>query len=228
MADPGPVATAYLHYSSHLLAEIAKVLGRSDDAVRYERLAERTATAWQAEFLRPDGTLDPASQATYVRALAFNLVPEQLRAKMAERLVSLVRQAGTHLGTGFLATPLLLPVLADAGQIDVAYELLFQDSEPSWLTMIDHGATTIWELWHGIDDQGAPHASLDHPAKGAVITFLHRYVAASSFSTSGRDINTSPSPMPGGGLRGHGEPTTRPMVVSVPTGGPMRKASGSR
>ncbi len=201
VADPGPVATAYLHYSSHLLAEIAKVLGRSDDAVRYERLAEQTATAWQAEFLRPDGTLDPASQATYVRALAFNLVPEQLRAKMAERLVSLVRQAGTHLGTGFLATPLLLPVLADAGQIDVAYELLFQDSEPSWLTMIDRGATTIWELWHGIDDQGAPHASLDHPAKGAVITFLHRYVAGIQLLDEWPGYkHFAIAPMPGGGI----------------------------
>ena len=68
-----------------------------------------------------------------MRALAFGLVPEELRAQVGGDLVALIREAGTHLGTGFLATPFLLPVLADHGHLDVAYELLFQDTEPSWL-----------------------------------------------------------------------------------------------
>ena len=93
------------------------------------------------------------------------------------RLVELIREAGTHLGTGFLATPYLLPVLADSGHLDVAYELLLQDTEPSWLAMIDRGATTVWERWNGVDADGVPHESLNHYSKGAVISFLHRYVA---------------------------------------------------
>ena len=92
-------------------------------------------------------------------------------------MVELIREAGTHLGTGFLATPDLLPVLAEAGHLDVAYELLLQDTPPSWLTMVDRGATTVWEEWEGIDDDGVAHASLNHYSKGAVIIFLHRYVA---------------------------------------------------
>ena len=90
---------------------------------------------------------------------------------------SSIRDAGTHLATGFLATPFLLPVLADTGHLDVAYELLFQDTEPSWLVMVDRGATTVWEEWGGVDADGVPHASLNHYSKGAVITFLHQYVA---------------------------------------------------
>jgi alpha-L-rhamnosidase len=43
--------------------------------------------------------------------------------------------------------------------------------------MIDRGATTMWERWEGIDDDGVPHDSLNHYSKGAVIGFLHRYVA---------------------------------------------------
>ena len=68
-------------------------------------------------------------------------------------------------------------MLADHGHLDVAYELLFQDTAPSWLAMIDRGATTIWEHWEGIDEDGVPHESLNHYSKGAVISFLHRYVA---------------------------------------------------
>ncbi|MDQ0693108.1 hypothetical protein QF047_004068 [Arthrobacter sp. W4I7] len=81
------------------------------------------------------------------------------------------------MGTGFLATPYLLPVLADNGELGLAYELLMQDSEPSWLAMVDRGATTMWELWNGIDADGNPHQSLNHYSKGAVVSFLHRYTA---------------------------------------------------
>ncbi len=94
-----------------------------------------------------------------------------------ERLVERIREAGTHLGTGFLATPYLLPVLADTGHLDVAYELLLQDTPPSWLAMVDRGATTVWESWEGIDEDGRPHDSLNHYSKGAVISFLHNYTA---------------------------------------------------
>jgi alpha-L-rhamnosidase len=68
-------------------------------------------------------------------------------------------------------------VLADAGHLDVAYELLLQDSEPSWLVMVDRGATTVWERWNGVSADGVPYESLNHYSKGAVISFLHRYTA---------------------------------------------------
>ena len=176
-ADPGPVATAYLFRSSSELAEIAALLGRDDDAAKYAELAANVADAWRIEFLGDDGRTRPDTQATYARALTFGLIPNDLRGASAARLVELIRGAGTHLGTGFLATPFLLPVLADTGHVDVAYDVLFQDTEPSWLVMVDRGATTVWEEWAGVDDEGRPHASLNHYSKGAVISFLHQYVA---------------------------------------------------
>ena len=102
-------------------------------------------------------------------------MPEGLRDAAATRLVELVRAAGTHLRTGFLSTGDLLPVLSDTGHADVAYELLFQRTAPSWLNMIDRGATTIWEDWEGIDELGLAHESLNHYSKGAVIRFLHTH-----------------------------------------------------
>jgi alpha-L-rhamnosidase len=177
VADHGNVATAYLHHSACLLSRIARILGKDDDAARFDALAGATRAAWQAEFLGPDGAIRPATQAGYVRALEFDLVPEELRAPAADRLARLVRDAGVHLATGFLSTPYLLPVLAENGHPDLAYDLLLQDSEPSWLTMIDRGATTIWELWDGIDAHGNARESLNHYSKGSVVTFLHRYIA---------------------------------------------------
>ena len=91
-----------------------------------------------------------------MRALRVRTRPDEYRRGSPTTSAELVRAAGTHLGTGFLSTPDLLPVLADHGHLDLAYELLFQDTEPSWLTMIDRGATTIWENWDGIDDNGVP------------------------------------------------------------------------
>ena len=176
-ADHGAVGTAFLHHSALSLSRIGGMLGHDKEAERFAELAANVLAAWRAEFIGPNGALTPDTQANHVRALAFDLVPDELRAQTATRLVGLIRAAGTHLGTGFLATPYLLPVLTDAGHLDVAFELIHQDTPPSWLYMVERGATTVWELWEGIDTDGVPHESLNHYSKGAVISWLHRYVA---------------------------------------------------
>jgi alpha-L-rhamnosidase len=198
-ADLGIVATAYLHRSLATLAETADILGRGSDSDGYREQADAVRAAWQAEYVSPDGAVTPASQADLVRALAFGLVGDDHRARVAADLVDLVRAAGTRVGTGFLATPFLLPVLADAGYLDIAYELLLQTTAPSWLAMIDAGATTIWENWEGLDEDG--NGSLNHYSKGAVISFLHEHVAGL------RPLPGVPAyerfdvrPAPGGGL----------------------------
>jgi alpha-L-rhamnosidase len=199
VADHGPVATSYLHRSAGQLADISRHLGKDDEAEHYADLAANVADAWRTEFLADDGTTTPDTQATYARALTFGLIPEHLRTASAARLVELIRSAGNHLSTGFLATPFLLPVLADTGHLDVAYDLLFQDSEPSWLVMVDRGASTVWEEWGGVDADGTPHASLNHYSKGAVITFLHQYVAGLKLLDPGyRRFRVEPRP--GGGI----------------------------
>ncbi|WP_457100854.1 family 78 glycoside hydrolase catalytic domain [Microbacterium sp. P5_E9] len=175
MADKGEVGTAYLYRSTATLSRVASVLGHHVEAARYARTAEQIRSAWQAAYLHADGTTVADTQASYVRALSFGLVPDELRDAAATRLVELIRSVDTHLRTGFLSTGDLLPVLSDTGHADVAYQLLFQRTAPSWLNMIDRGATTIWEDWDGVDEVGAAHESLNHYSKGAVIRFLHTH-----------------------------------------------------
>jgi alpha-L-rhamnosidase len=198
--DRGDLATAFYAHSSGLASRIADVLGLDDEAKRYRMLSDEVRAAWRTEYLTADGRLTPDTQANHVRALAFGLVPDELRACVAARLVELVRQAGTQLGTGFLATPYLLPVLADTGHLDVAYELLLQDTAPSWLSMIDRGATTVWEDWHGVTADGKAAFSLNHYSKGAVISFLHRYVAGIELDDTPAYRHFRVRPQPGGGI----------------------------
>ena len=173
--DKGEVGTAFLYRSTSLLAEVATLLGRDVEAARYTKSAQQIKDAWRTEFLDDTGRTTTDTQASYVRALTFGLVPEKLRDAAVERLVVLIRAAGTHLGTGFLSTADLLPLLADTGHADLAYEVLLQRTAPSWLAMLDRGATTMWEDWEGIDENGDAHDSLNHYSKGAVVNFLHTH-----------------------------------------------------
>ena len=176
MSDKGEVGTAYLYRSTSTLARIAEVLGRRDDAATYSAIAAQLRAAWQTEFLNPDGSTTAGTQAAYVRAIAFDLLPKELVKAAAAHLVGVIRAVGTHLGTGFLSTADLLPVLADTGYADVAQELLLQRTSPSWLGMLDRGATTIWEEWEGVDRNGRASASLHHYSKGAVIRYLQTHL----------------------------------------------------
>ena len=126
---------------------------------------------------RARSALPIESQANYARGLAFELFPSEDRPLAAARLASLIAAAGGHLGTGFLSTGQLLPALADHGQADVAYATLLSTGVPSWLAMLEHGATTAWEWWDAIGDDGAVRGSLNHYSKAAVVSFLYTHVA---------------------------------------------------
>lgn len=193
--DHGPTATAFLHRSADELAQIAAVLDHGSDASRYAELASNVREAWRREFLDDDGHVVPRTQPNLVRALAFGLAPDELCQQAADDLAELVRAADTHLGTGFLATPFLLPVLADHGHLDLAFELLAQRTPPSWLAMRDQGATTIWEGWTPFDGDGRVKESLNHFSMGAVVGFLHRYVAGVQILEPGyRRFRIAPRP----------------------------------
>ena len=84
-------------------------------------------------------------------ALHFRLVPADAIATATKELVRLVQKADFHLGTGFVGTPYILDVLEDHGRLDIAYQLLEQETFPSWLFPLKHGATTIWERWGRLD-----------------------------------------------------------------------------
>ncbi len=143
------IGTAYYAYSTRLLAKAAAVLGKTADAAKYEALFESIKQAFIERYVAADGKITSGTQCAYAMALKFDLLPEDLRESAAKWLEADIVAKGDHLSTGFVGVGYLLPVLTDAGRKDVAYRLIHQDTFPSWLFSIKHGATTIWERWDG-------------------------------------------------------------------------------
>jgi alpha-L-rhamnosidase len=176
-ADKSVIATAFYRKSTHELSVMAELLGKSEEAVKFAQLSANIKAAWQKEFLNELGEVQPATQANCARALSYDLLEESQKPTVVSQLLNLVHEAEDHLSTGFLATPILLPTLAENGQAELAFKILMQRDHPSWLSMKDQGATTIWERWQGYNSDGNPVESHNHYSKGAVISFLHKYVA---------------------------------------------------
>jgi alpha-L-rhamnosidase len=199
------IATAFFAYSTDLLANAAHVLGKTSDAKVYADLAQKVKAAFNDEFVTATGRVGPNTQTSYVLALHFDLLPEDVRPLAADRLAEEVRQAYYHLTTGFVGTPYLCHVLSRYGHTDVAYELLNQESYPSWLYPVKKGATTIWERWDGIKPDGsfqdASMNSFNHYAYGAIGEWLYRVVAGIEVdSTEPGYKHVLFQPQPGGGL----------------------------
>ena len=178
--DKDFLATSYFYYSTSILQKTAKLLGKENDAKDFSDLMKKIKSAFQKEYITPNGRLSSNTQTAYVLALAFDLYPENMRANAAKRLADDVLKFG-HITTGFLGTPLICEVLSDNGYAGVAYKLLFRKQYPSWLYPITMGATTIWERWDGIKPDGSFQDvgmnSFNHYAYGAVGKWLYSYVA---------------------------------------------------
>ncbi|MCW3020484.1 MAG: alpha-L-rhamnosidase [Solirubrobacterales bacterium] len=203
-AVPKPVyATAFFHRSTSLVASMAEVLG--DDA-QQRRYAERAASIRQAfidAYVTEDGTVLGDTQGGYALALAFGLVPDELESAVLERLVAAVRARGTRLTTGIQTTPLLLRELTRRGQVELAYELVFARTIPSWGYMLEQGATTVWERWDafvpGRGFQNPRMNSLNHFALGAVGEWIVRTIGGIARAAPGYE-RVVIEPCPGGGV----------------------------
>ena len=196
------IATIYFARSADLLRRTAGVLGKVDDVIEYSGLFENIKYAFRNEYLTPGGRLMSDSQTSYLLALAFDLLPEDMRAVAAERLVEDVKSRG-HLTTGFLGTPLLNPILSSYGHNQIAYDLLLRERFPSWLYPVTMGATTIWERWDGIKPDGTFQSegmnSFNHYAYGAIGEWLYEYVSGIRPVSPGYKT-IAIEPMPGGGF----------------------------
>ena len=179
--------TASLRNCSGLMAKIAGILGEKEDAAYYADLSAKVADAYCSVLTDGNGKLLEEFQTAYVLPLHLDMFPNaEVKAKAAENLVALVEKSDYCIGTGFPGTPYILFALADNGHVDTAYKMLLNTKCPSWLYQVKMGATTIWERWDGLDENGeCPIGddgtdimiSYNHYASGAVGDFLYRRVA---------------------------------------------------
>ena len=201
-------ATASLCNTSGRLAKIARLLGKDEDAAQYETLSAKVADAYCSILTDGSGKAKDEFQTAYVLPLYLNMFPENVKAKAAENLVKLVEKNDYKIGTGFPGTPYILFALADSGHADTAFKMLLNTQCPSWLYEVRVGATTVWERWDGLDENGECPISDDgtdqmisynHYASGAVGAFLYRRVLGVEPVLPGYKLFKF-APLVGGGL----------------------------
>ena len=173
--------TAYLYYSMKTIAQIARILQKPFE--KYETCAEGAKKAY-IRFAQ----LDTDRQAKMVRPLALGLLDGETKKRTQENLIRAVEKYRYRVGTGFLSTPFLLPVLTDAGAPETAYRMLENTEKPGWLGEVTDGATTIWENWEG-------DLSQNHYSPGAVCQWL--FDTCAGIRVSGEN-EFEIAPVPGG------------------------------
>lgn len=205
LTDKNLIAQAFYAYSTQLLINAARILQRGDDVQKYTQLLYNVKKAFQSEYVTPNGRMISGTQTSYVLALNFDLLPENLRESAAKRLVNNIQDYDEHITTGFLGTPYICHVLSRFGHTDIAYDLLMKESYPSWLYPVKHGATTIWERWDGIKPDGSFEDpgmnSFNHYAYGAIGDWMYRVIAGINTDENSPGFHKIIiSPHPGGKL----------------------------
>ncbi|MDD6763111.1 MAG: family 78 glycoside hydrolase catalytic domain [Clostridiales bacterium] len=169
--DDDLIASCFFAYSTSLLVKAGDILGK--DMTEYKAMYKKIRSAiW--DYFMEDGVPKCKTQTACSLLINFDLCQD--KQKTAELLLKLIRDNGNHLTTGFVGTPHLLHALSKTGNTKTAYDLLLREQYPSWLYSVNHGATTIWEHWDGIKEDGsmwdAEMNSFNHYAYGAVFDWI--------------------------------------------------------
>ncbi len=172
------IANIYYAASADIVAKAAKVLGKDADATEYGDLAKDQFDEVKKEYFSQTGRCCIKTQTGLILALKYGLSDNvKLTRQMLRKLFTL---HDDKLQTGFTGMPLMCPVLSDNGMTDLAYKLLLNEDYPGWLHEILLGATTVWERWNSLDENGHISStgmnSLNHYSYGSIAEWIYRYV----------------------------------------------------
>lgn len=202
-ADRGLVATASFYRTVILAARSAALLGRDDERVRLDALAERLRQAYRTAYVDAERRrLRNDCTTSYALSIVFDLFDAGEREWAGARLAELVAESDYRISTGFAGTPFILDALSATGQVQAAGRLLLQRECPSWLYPVRMGATTIWERWDSMLPDGTVNpgemTSFNHYALGAVADWMHRVLGGLAPAAPGyRRILVAPRPIDG-------------------------------
>lgn len=176
--DEGYIANVYYAASAGIVAKAARVLGYEADAKTYQALCDEQFEEVKKEYFSQTGRCCIKTQTALILALKYHLSENEELTKKTLRL--LFQISGDKLKTGFTGMPLMCPVLSGNGMNDLAYTLLLNEDYPGWLHEVKLGATTVWERWNSLDENGDISStgmnSLNHYAYGSILEWVFRYV----------------------------------------------------
>lgn len=177
--DDTYLSSVYYYRSAQIVSEAATRLGKTEDAAKYADLAGKIKEAVLKEYFTPSGRLSIDTQAAYVTALKFGLYID--REKLILQFKTRLKKDLYQIKCGFAGAPILCTVLAEVGETGLAYDFLLKEEFPGWLYSVNLGATTIWERWNSVLEDGTISGtgmnSLNHYSYGSVMEFMYAYAA---------------------------------------------------
>ena len=176
--DPDFISYLYWWRSTCEVADAARVLGKDEDAAHYDELAQYLRNYINAEYFSPNGRCAVTTQTAYALCITFGFGAPEFNAFALDRALS---RNENKLVTGFVGTNFLPRALCEAGMASKAYDLLTYEGYPGWLREVKLGATTIWERWNSLDDEGVITGigmnSMNHYSYGSIVEWLFAYAA---------------------------------------------------
>ncbi len=173
-ATPAVMVTPLYYDSARRQARLARLLGKSEEAKRWDTLAEAIAAAYRKQFVdAASGKVGPGTQASQAFALHTGVAAETERAAILAMLLDKIKNyKGGHFSTGILGTRFALETLSREGLADLVLQTVDRPGVPGWRYMLDNNATTLWEHWEGSDNT----FSHNHPMFGSVSQWFHQWL----------------------------------------------------
>ena len=188
---------AYYIYDLEMMAKMADVLKKTDDAVVFRNSMVERKTYFSKTYINAESGKTIKSdrhlfdnQVSYAVPLALGVFSAKDEKIAANYLVEAIKRKNTDdsgailpefsLMTGFIGTAWISKALSDHGYTEIAYRLLQQTKYPSWLYSVDQGATTIWERLNSYTVEkgfGGNNSmnSFSHYSFGAVGAWMYNY-----------------------------------------------------
>ncbi|RYX82907.1 rhamnosidase [bacterium] len=175
------IATAYFAEDTRMMSEMASAIGQNAKSREWAALVPQIGKAFTDAYVQPDGAIYTNTQTVYAMGLGMNLITDSdKRQKASRKFIEKMAADNYHLKTGFLGTPWLLPAFLSIDRPDLAFRLLLNEDYPSWGFEVKTGATTMWERWNTIRDNGefgpVSMNSFNHYAYGAVGDWMFQHL----------------------------------------------------
>lgn len=178
--DKWYVSVCYYYNNAVLMQKFSSLLGKTDREEYYKNLSQKILEHYHNKYIQ-NGEITQKSQTAYLLPLYFDMLDGSLKDNAIKNLQQKIINNNCTLSTGFVGTGILCQTLAKVGLNDLAYCLLLQDGDPSWLYSVKQGATTIWERWNSYTKErgfgNVKMNSFNHYAYGAVAEWLFGFVA---------------------------------------------------
>lgn len=164
-----------------IMSMVALILNKPHEADYYNDLYKKTLSKIRAEYFTATGRMITETQTSCALALYFDIVPQKYKKKIISTFESCMTVRGHKLCTGFVGTPYLCFALTDNGLSAESENVIMTDEYPGWLYAVGKGATTVWERWNGIQEDGTLYNpsmnSFNHYANGAIAEYFYRRIA---------------------------------------------------